>query len=258
MKNLYILEHAAECERLNQQSEIEQFSIADELKKIKFPEVGNVLDAGCGSGLAARYIKEVFPTLEVEACDSSEARIADAMAEKSEIYYYHADISELDKLGKFYDLILNRYVAHHLNGKLYQKCLHAFYDSLNVQGQVIIIDADGALINIGTTNKKLIKYLDKIKKHFPGDLQQARKIPSMLKSAGFKDIKYDIEVMNFQGSNRIKEIQQYEQRLEFSKDMYIFILGNKSEYLNFKELYLNEIKDSPLFYNKFIITALKF
>lgn len=255
MKNIYILENEAEAKRLDAQSEIEQFSIEDELKKIKFPQNASLLDAGCGSGLACNYLNKIFPHFDINGCDSSNQRLLHASNENPSLHFFKADITKLSSYEKKYDIILNRYVAHHLSKELYQKVLNEFFLTLNDHGKVIIIDADGALLNIGTLNEELSMYLEIIKRKFSGNLHQARFIPQMLKKAGFKNITYEITTMNFQGNNRLKEIAQYEERIEFSKELYSQMLGSEKEFKSFKELYLLELQSSPIFYNKFIIEA---
>lgn len=257
MKNIYILENQAEAKRLDAQSEIDQFSIENELKNIKFPQKASLLDAGCGSGLVCRYLKKLFPHFEISGCDSSSQRLDYACQESPNIDFFNADITKLSSMNKSYDIIVNRYVAHHLSTNLYQQVLEEFYLSLNPGGKVIIIDADGALLNIGTLNQELLLFLDTIKNKFQGNLHQARIIPQMLKLAGFNKISYEISTMNFQGESRLKEIAQYQERIEFSKELYQEMLGSENNYYRFKELFIQELQESPIFYNKFIIEAYK-
>ena len=122
---------------------------------------------------------------------------------------------------------------------------------LNANGKLVIIDADGIMVNIGTSNSYVIQSLSKIQSGFAGSLCGARYLPEMLKKAGFNDVRYRIDVMDFQGKDRLDEIEQLAQRLEFAKSVLVELLGDEESFFKFKREYLEEIrKDStPFYYN---------
>jgi hypothetical protein len=65
--------------------------------------------------------------------------------------------------------------------------------------------------------------------------------------------------MDFQGENRKKEVQQWRERFESSLSFYVEVLGSEFEARKFIKEYTHEasIETVPLFYNKFIIEAVK-
>jgi 2-polyprenyl-3-methyl-5-hydroxy-6-metoxy-1,4-benzoquinol methylase len=78
-----------------------------------------VLVAGCGTGLEAISAATHFPYANVTAIDLSKASISYGMRKASEmgvenVEFLHADILELDKLDKQFDLIMSSGVIHHM------------------------------------------------------------------------------------------------------------------------------------------------
>jgi len=253
----YIMEDKNESLRLEKQSKQPNFSVQEEFKSLSLPKSGKYLDAGCGSGVVCNFINKVFPHIEMHGCDLTEDRLNFARLNAPKSKFFQADLTSLSSYGEQYECIINRYVAHHLSIDNYKQLLSEFKKSLNENGKLIIIDAEGALINIGSTNQELLSQLNQIKSSFPGNLNMARYIPSLLHDVGFREIDYQIRTMDFQGAHKLTEIEQYKERINFSQDFYIKALGSENEFEKFKELFFSEALKSPLFYNKFIITAYK-
>lgn len=251
----YVLENKNEAKRLEKQSTSKNFSLEEEFKNIVLPQSGKFLDAGCGSGVACNFINEILPNIDMHGCDLSTDRLEFAKKNVPQTNFFQADLTELSSLGQKYDCIINRYVAHHLPIDLYRMVLAEFKKSLKPDGKLVIIDAEGALLNIGTTNQQLHKMLATIKANFPGNLYMARYIPTLLKEVGYENISYEIETMDFQGQDKLDEIEQYRDRFENSKEFYIDCLGAENVFEKFIDLYFHELQNSTLFYNKFIIQA---
>lgn len=255
----YIMKNKNEAKRLHEQSQNFLFLPKKDLEGIRLKSHSNILDAGCGSGIFTEELFKQNPSSKIFGCDIDNNQLDFAYNHTpSQISYFNHDLT-CSPLDNKYDYIFNRYVAHHFTQKNYLRILSHLHQSLNKKGKLFIIDADGILNNIGTTNLVLIENIKVINEKFSGDLHMARKIPTLLKNIGFKNIKWKIEVMDFTKENRQAEVKQWEQRIDFGMKSYIAALGSQFKAKNFKKLFLETIKDesTPLFYNKFIIIGEK-
>lgn len=252
----YIMESSEEGKRLEQQSENNQFNLSREISHIDFSKYYSLLDAGCGTGLLGRYILQSNPQIEYFGCDQSSERIDFAKSNCPKSFnFFSANLYDENFTDKKFDIIVSRYVLHHLEKPF--EAIKNLKSKLNTNGKLVIIDADGIMVNIGTSNSYVIQSLSKIQSGFTGSLCGARYLPDMLKKVGFDDVKYRIDVMDFQGKDRLDEIEQLAQRLEFAKSALTELLGDKESFLKFKREYLEEIrKDStPFYYNRFVIES---
>ena len=255
----YILKGDSEVHRLDEQSDLFQFSVETELKGIEFSKYPKILDAGCGSGVLCRYI-ESHGHKSISGCDLNEESLVHAKnsSKTLETNFFKHNIVE-DKFKEKYDLIFNRLVAHHLGEEMYSKALNNFYDGLNDGGRVVIVDPDGLLFNLLGFNAELDKTINTLTDNFQGDLLIARKIPRLLEKAGFKNISWRIETMDFQGVEKEKEIDQWNRRFQASLSFYTAVLGSEFKGRKFIKDYIDELSkpNTPIFYHKFIITAYK-
>jgi len=255
----YILKAISEGKRLDEQSQMEQFSLENELKGLKLKTTARVLDAGCGSGVLCRFLEEKFPSAHIHGCDLSKDSLEYAKGNtrnKNTKYFLH-DISKT--FYETYDCIINRLVGHHLDKEKIKEVIFNFHQSLESGGQLVIIDVDGLFLNLGTLSESLLSRIDQVNKAFTGNLNISRYLPSILDSAGFKNISWKIEAMDFQGESRKQEVNQWKDRFENSKDFYINLFGSEFEASKFFKDYTNEAskENVPLFFNKFIVQGYK-
>jgi hypothetical protein len=94
---------------------------------------------------------------------------------------------------------------------------------------------------------------------FHGDLNMGRKIPRIISKAGFHNVTWEVQTMDFQLEQKEKEIEQVKSRFDNSLEFYINIFGNEFEAKKFKNdlLRVMTASDSPIFYNKFIVSGVK-
>jgi SAM-dependent methyltransferase len=252
----YILENSEESERLEKQSQNEQFNLEKEISHFDLSSFKSVLDAGCGSGLLGRYLQKKYPDMSYSGCDQSQERIKYAKVHGPKHFnFFTADIYDDNFTSDKYDLIISRYVLHHLENPTL--AITNLKKKLMPGGKIIIVDVDGLMLNIGTENIFILDCLDKIKNGFTGSLNAGRRWPGILNQLNFKNIKYRIDVMDFQNNDRQMEVEQFNLRLEFAKPMLSKIIGSEFEFMKFKQQYLLEIgkEHVSFFYNRFIIEA---
>lgn len=255
----YLLNGNSEASRLDDQSDLENYSVESEIGHLNINSFKKVLDAGCGSGVLCRYL-EGQGIHNIHGCDLSSESLKHAKENtrnKSTQYFKH-NISESPTKEK-YDLIFNRFVAHHLGPKEFEKVAKNFYNSLDISGKIVIIDLDGYFCNLIGFSKTLDIRIKKLLNAFHGDLNMGRKIPNILTKSGFEDVSWEVKAMDFQGLEKEREIEQVRLRFENSMEFYINIFGTEFEAKKFKQEVLETMKlpDTPVFYNKFVITGIK-
>ncbi len=252
----YILSGKSEASRLDSQAEIPQFSLKQELEGIELRPGSRVLDAGCGSGILCRYLEHNYRGLAIYGCDLSRPSLSHARTVSTGSTFFNHDFIGKPLPGT-YDFIFNRLVAHHLTADLLLKGFKNFYNALSNGGELVVIDPDGLLLNLGTLDPQLREQIGQVSQAFSGDLQVARVIPQLLTQCGFRDVSWRIEMMDFQGEARRLEVAQWKERFENSLEFYVRIFGTELEARRFIRRYLDEASrdDVALFYNKFIVRA---
>ena len=259
----YVLEGQNEAQRLENQSKMESYSIEHELRFLELNDSPqNVLDAGCGTAIVSKELCRRFNKVKIDACDFSEIRIKQAAdLSKQEGYgrinFFHSNLEQIKMNDCSYDVIFNRYVFQHLANP--QKVANEFYRITKPKGQVYLIDIDGIFFNIHSSNIWFNGFMSHVLQHTFFDAFAGRKIPTYLKNAGFTNIKYDIETMQFNGSELEKEVQITKERLALARPMFVEIFKDKDVVDKFCDLYIQEMQkeENPLFYNRFIVQAQK-
>lgn len=257
----YVLEDYRENTRLENQAKLKHYSLEQELEHISFHGKEVVLDAGCGTGLFGRYLRERFPEIRYTGADLSSERLEEARkSNPADFNFTTLDLFKSDDFSPYrgkVDFVFNRYVMHHLRN--HTDVLRNFHEVLAPNGKVCIVDIDGIFLNVGTTNKHLQESINLIAANFGGDLCVGRYLPKMLKEVGFREISWKIQLMDFQGEARKDEVEQFRERLEFGKKSFAQILGSEMAYHRFVKAYLAELAspETSVFYNKFIIQAVK-
>jgi hypothetical protein len=86
-----------------------------------------------------------------------------------------------------------------------------------------------------------------------------RKIPAMMEKAGFKEIQFENQTMNFKGDDLKDEYQLTIERLEYVAPTLEKILTDKSDFDYYVKAYKEEFfnPSTVVFYNKFIVYGQK-
>lgn len=256
----YIIESNNEANRLKDQNSMDLYNIDKEISHIDFKETDVVLDAGCGAGDVTFSILKRNPST-IYSIDQSKHRIKELSlkANQLNIKNIHPLVHNLESLpfsDNYFDKVVIRFVLHHI-----PDCTNIIKELRRVlkkDGQLIIIETDGLLYNLSTTNKTLINYLNIIKSKLPLDFHIGRNCKNIIAKEGFKELNSVMLPMHFTGDQRRAESIQYEQRFEQASEVLINILG-EFQYYEFKKIYTQEVNNSnnELFYNKFIVTGIK-
>jgi ubiquinone/menaquinone biosynthesis C-methylase UbiE len=262
MSTAYVLENKKESERLEKQAKLAAYQLSEEFSNFLVKPGQRVLDAGCGTGLVARYLAEHFPKSIIEGCDRSVDRIEHSTAtetnvQRTPIQYFISNLESIQQKNETYDAITCRYVVEHVDSPL--KVFQEFHRVLKPSGQVQIVDFDGLLYNLHPLSDELADMLTTLKTKAPFDLFVGRKIPHYLQQAGFKDCKWEITVHDFKGEELLGEFQMYLERLTFAIPLLSQIFGSETKAHRMKKIFLEEMMqpNSTLFYNKFVVTGVK-
>lgn len=254
----YILRDPKEPQRLDQQSQIAEFSVERELSTLELDSVKTLLDAGCGSGVLCRHLEQRFSNLKVSGCDISESSLEYCRkhARREGTHFFRHNLLERPTDARF-GVIVCRLVFHHLS--LHQQRVMTRHLRLSLQagGKLCLIDTDGLFLNLGTTSSSLLERMELVRQGFQGNLVSARYHPSLLAEAGFTNVRWEIVPMDFQGESRQLEVEQWRARFESALPFYIHLLGSELEARRFFRDYLEEAAKEhvALFYNKFIVTG---
>jgi ubiquinone/menaquinone biosynthesis C-methylase UbiE len=262
----YVLESKSEFERLEHQSSLSGYDYQRELALSGLPPLQDgmrVLDAGCGSGIVTRHLAQEHPGCEVEGCDISELRVAqarDAAKDIPRLHFEVRDLARLDYPEARFDVILCRYVLQHLSAESREAALAGFLHCLKPGGRLVLIDFDGGFLNLHPQPSPwLQEALWKMETRFPVDLRIGRKLPHLLVTAGFTQTHWRIDVLEWRDELLAQERLLLDQRILALEPVLTPVLGSVSDARRFHREYM-EVLDAPgcvLFYNKFIVTGRK-
>ena len=115
-----------EVERLN--------PLADFSSRI--PQMGHILDAGCGNGLYSRYLSEEFKVFGV---DISEKQIELAKQNAPKANFICEDMTKINYPDEYFDGILSFYAIIHVPRDEHYDLLSNFYRMLKFNGAVLLI-----------------------------------------------------------------------------------------------------------------------
>jgi len=253
----YAMENKIEALRLEKQAQQNGYTLNEELAGLTLPSTGVFLDAGCGSGLLARHLKSSSPTRKIIGCDMSEMRLQQAKKSAQEqglnIEFRLENLAATSFEDHSIDVIFCRYVFEHVPQP--QVLLKEFKRILKPGGRLIVINFDGIVVNLASRDSLLQEQLKLLAANYTGDLYVASKLPILLADAGFSAVNWKATCMDFQGENRLEEIENSRMRFHAAQATLETVFGGKEQAEAFKQRYVKALQDpcSTLFYTKFIV-----
>ncbi len=255
----YKLESAEEAKRLQEQEKMEAYSIAQEFGGFQLPEQSVLLDAGCGEGALSRFFRGNYPSLTIEACDLSEIRLKQAQETNAQhdINFFHSNLETIAKDSNLYDAIVCRYVFEHLQDPL--KVAREFARVLRPGGKAWICDLDNLFIGFHTVDDEFNSVLQRVSTKVGVDLYMGRKIPAILRKAGFKIQNTQMYCHQFSGEGLEQEKKNYLRRFSQMETTFKRALRGIMEFEEFRDRYITLMDDngSNMFLSKFVVEAVK-
>jgi SAM-dependent methyltransferase len=189
----YIYDSDTECERLEKQAILE--GIERYLRFLPVPEGGRVLDAGCGSGSMTRLLASRNPKAHIVGVDFNPRFIAyagnRAAAEGlTNTSFEQGDVQDLSFNDGGFDVVWSHLVLYFLPDPA--RAIAEFRRVLRPGGRLVIALTDRTFLNNHPEDPSLQPRLNKVI-HGIADVDLSRRLPGMLREAGFKDIICEIE-----------------------------------------------------------------
>jgi SAM-dependent methyltransferase len=157
------------------------------------------------------------------------------------------------------DAIVCRYVLEHLGPLAVREALGELMRCLKPGSTLCLVDVDGFLVNLHPQSLLIRESLAKIQESGAVDFNIGRKLPDLLVAAGFEEVAWKIETMEFQGKSLECEAAMIGERFANARGPLADILGGAAAYSEFSFNLQKTLKSagSVLFYNKFVINARK-
>jgi ubiquinone/menaquinone biosynthesis C-methylase UbiE len=189
----YFLDSPGECERLERQAKLE--GIDRHLRLFEGIPRETILDAGCGSGLMSRLLASRFPETEVVGLDLNPDYLAYARgcatAERlPNLSFEQGDVQSLPFADGVFDVVWSQWVLYFLLRP--DLALREFRRVLRPGGVVLIALDDRPLLTNYPEDVALQQRLERVAFAL-ADVGLARKMPLVLREAGFAYISVEIE-----------------------------------------------------------------
>jgi hypothetical protein len=147
----------------------------------------------------------------------------------------------------------------HLRPAVRRKALRELHRCLKPGGTLRIVDMDGAFFNIHPLGTWAKKALHKLFDGAAVDMYVGRKLPTELRVAGFAEIDWDIQVIDFKGELMKTEIRLNTERFEQMQAYLASVLGGSASARRITREFLVALgsRDAVFYYNKFSISAIR-
>lgn len=176
------------------------------------------LDAGCGDGTIASKIAQTFLNLDVYGLDKSEKLFSLSQEKKLDnLFFFNESLYNTSFPDNFFDFIYLRLVLQHI--KEINHLMIEMKRILKKGGKICIVDIDDDLQIFYPNLQKLSECRYLIKHNYQsegGDRFVGRKLPKILETFGFNNIKIDCKKLS---TFEIKPIELYNIAWSFLPDL---------------------------------------
>ncbi len=197
--SIYLLEDSKEFDRLEEQERKEGYRCADDLGHLSIPAGATVLDAGCGSGVVARYIASRFPGTKIIGCDKTLDRVNKATlgsASFKNIEFKQSDLTSLGFADDTFDFIVCRYVIHHFpnDDGARMEALSELYRCLKPGGQITFVEPSSMFYDLNNQTEHVRDYLAEVRASGIVDLEVGKYLPTLLEKSGFTELDWNTKI----------------------------------------------------------------
>jgi len=188
---------SAELRRLRVQAEVLWPQESRALRQHGLRDGASVLEAGCGPGFVTRLLLDSFPGVVVTGLDLDPVMLAHARDHVSErARFVEASATATGLPGESVDAVLARFLLQHLPDV--SAVLDEFRRVLRPGGRLLVVDADFTFSTLfepepGFT-RELMDAVIEGQRRLGGDPHIGRKLPRLLRDAGFSGIAVDVIV----------------------------------------------------------------
>lgn len=193
----YVIHSDEEPLRLDRQARI--YGIDDDLKYASLRNGDKILDAGSGSGSAARLFGAKYPESRIVGLDRNEfyldyARRAAAHEGLENVEFIDGDVLALPFPEASFDVVWSKHLLQWVSERT--PALAEFVRVTKPGGRIICCNFDGFFLSHFPTNPEVQQDVERwaleANAAFGFDNNLGRKLPSMFKQAGLTDIKVNI------------------------------------------------------------------
>jgi ubiquinone/menaquinone biosynthesis C-methylase UbiE len=160
---------------------------------IDFPENARVLEVGCGSGAATRVLGRRRGVAEIVGIDPSPLFLAKARelaAEHPHVTFHEGDVRALEFDEGTFDVALAHTCLTHVPGP--DQALRELFRVLKAGGSLAVFDGDYASTTLASgDHDPLQSCADAAMAALVHDRWLARRLPSLIKAAGFEISRFD-------------------------------------------------------------------
>ncbi len=193
----YVIHSDAEPLRLDRQARM--YGFEDDLRHANLARGDTLLDAGCGSGSAARLFASRFPDCRVVGLDRNDsyldyARRAAAAEALSNVEFNKGDVLQLPFRTGAFDVVWSKHLLQWVAQRA--TALSEFVRVTRSGGRVVCCNFDGFCLahypTDPTVQRDIERWFSAANAEFGFDNNIGRKLPSMFKEAGLRDIRIEI------------------------------------------------------------------
>lgn len=184
-----------ELKRLEKQATIGQQFEKELLQRLGIPETGQLVEVGCGPGFVTGLIGSMFTDASVLGMDNSTEMISVANKVVKPVHpnvaFIQGDAYTTPLQDNSTDLVYGRMLYQHLSNPI--KAAEEAMRILKPEGQLCVVDVDAGFQFIEPPCEafdRLNQLAGEAQKTYGGDRYIGRKLPHIMQSAGFTDIRF--------------------------------------------------------------------